>query len=354
LSEAEKRALAIADNKIPANAGWDREVLTAELAELMSLLPEGEIGLTGFEAPEIEQLIGDIEDTSGDPDQIPTIPGNPVTKRGDFWTLGKHVLGCGDALDPATLRALLRGETASVVTTDPPYNVRIRNVVGRGQVRHGEFAQASGELAPAEFTRFLESFFSNIADHLEDGAIVFASMDWRHCGEILAASKPVFGAPLNIVVWVKTNAGQGSFYRSQHEFVFVFKYGSGPHQNHVELGKHGRNRSNVWTYAGANTFRAGRMDDLAAHPTVKPVAMFVDAMRDCSRRGDIVLDPFVGSGTTILAAEQIGRRAYGLDIEPKYVDVSIRRWQQYTRRDAVHAATGKTFDELAAARKVRS
>jgi DNA modification methylase len=354
LSDSEKRALAIADNKIPANAGWDREALTAELAELASLLPEGDIGLTGFEPPEIDQLLADAEDTpNADPDQVPDIAVHAVSKLGDVWHLGNHTLACGDALDPATLRSLLKGTTAALVITDPPYNVKIRTVVGRGRMRHREFAQASGELAPAEFVQFLQTFLSNIAGHLEDGAIAFVCMDWRHCEEMLAASKPVFGAPLNIVVWVKTNAGQGSFYRSQHEFVFVFRNGNGPHQNHVELGRYGRNRSNVWNYAGTNTFRAGRMDDLAAHPTVKPVAMFADAMRDCSKRGETVLDPFAGSGTTILAAEQVGRHAVALDIDPLYVDVAIRRWQQYTRRDAVHVASGKTFDEIAAVRQVR-
>jgi DNA modification methylase len=354
LSQIDKRALAIADNKIPANAGWDRELLTGELAELLSLLPEGDIGLTGFEAPEIDQLLVDAQEAEADPDQIPDVSAHSVSKPGDVWTLGNHVLSCGDALDLPTLRALLKGETASLVITDPPYNVRIGKVVGRGRVRHGDFTQASGELTSAEFVTFLRAFLSNVAGHLEDGAIVFTCMDWRYCEEMLAAAKPVFGAPLNIVVWVKTNAGQGSFYRSQHEFIFVFRNGNAPHQNNIELGRHGRNRSNVWTYAGANSFRAGRMEDLTAHPTVKPVAMFADAMRDCSRRGDIVVDPFAGSGTTILAAEQVGRRAYALDIDPQYVDVSIRRWQRYTGRDAVNSASRKTFDEIAAELQVRS
>lgn len=352
LSETEKRALAIADNKIPSNAGWDRELLTAELAELLSLLPEGDIGLTGFEPPEIDQLLADAEETpAADPDQVPDLAAHAVTKPGEIWRLGNHILACGNALDPATLRALMKGTTASLVITDPPYNVKISTVVGRGQTRHREFEQASGELTPAKFVQFLQTFLSNVAGHLEDGAIAFVCIDWRHCGEMLAASKPLFGAPLNIVVWVKSNAGMGSFYRSQHEFVFVFRNGDGPHQNNVELGRYGRNRSNVWTYAGANTFRAGRMDDLAAHPTVKPVAMFADAMRDCSKRGEVVLDPFAGSGTTILAAEQVGRRAYALDIDPRYVDVSIRRWQQYSRRDAVHISSGETFDEIAVKRR---
>jgi DNA modification methylase len=175
-------------------------------------------------------------------------------------------------------------------------------------------------------------------------------MDWRHCGEILAAGEQVYSELKNLVVWVKTNAGQGTFYRSQHELIFVFKKGDPPHINNFELGQHGRSRSNVWTYAGVNTFRAGRLDDLASHPTVKPVALVADAMRDCSRRGDIVLDPFMGSGTTILAAERVGRRGYGLEIDPLYVDAAVRRWQAYTRRDAFLAGADTTFDKVTAAR----
>ena len=169
-------------------------------------------------------------------------------------------------------------------------------------------------------------------------------------GELLAAGSAVYSELKNIIVWVKTTPGQGSFYRSQHELIFAFKNGDAPHLNNFELGQRGRNRSNVWTYAGANTFRAGRMDDLAMHPTMKPVALVADAMRDCSRRGDIVLDPFIGSGTTIMAAERVGRRAYGIEIDPRYVDVAVRRWQAYTRRDAVLHGSGQTFEEIAAAR----
>jgi DNA modification methylase len=205
-------------------------------------------------------------------------------------------------------------------------------------------------MSPARYTRFLQASLSLAAKYSVDGAIHFVFIDWRHIGELLAAGAQVYSDPKNVVVWVKTNAGQGSFYRSQHELIFVYKAGDGPHINNVELGKHGRNRSNVWTYAGVNTFRAGRMDDLGLHPTVKPVALVADAMRDCSRRGDIVLDPFMGSGTTIMAAERVGRRAYGLEIDPLYVDAAVRRWQAFTKRDAILEATGKTFDELTAVR----
>jgi DNA modification methylase len=231
--------------------------------------------------------------------------------------------------------------------------VRIGATVGRGNTNHREFASASGEMSPAQFIDFLTKWMKLAAQFSEDGSIHYVCIDWRHLAEMLAAGNEVYSELKNVVVWAKTNAGQGSFYRSQHEFIFVFKNGDAPHQNHVELGKHGRNRSNVWTYAGVNTFRANRMDELSLHPTVKPVALVADAMRDCSRRGDIVLDPFMGSGTTILAAERIGRRAYGLEIDPLYVDVAVRRWQSFTKRDAILRATGQTFDEVAAGRPVR-
>lgn len=237
-----------------------------------------------------------------------------------------------------------------MVFADPPYNVRIASVQGQGKIKHREFASASGEMSSEEFAAFLGRAMSIAAQYSRGGSIHYVCMDWRHLGEALAAGKEVYTELKNLVVWTKTNAGQGSFYRSQHELILVFKNGVGPHQNNIELGRHGRSRSNVWTYAGVNTFRAGRMDELSIHPTVKPVGLVADAMRDCSRRGDIILDPFMGSGTTILAAERVGRRGYGLEIDPLYVDAAIRRWQDFTKRDAVLKATGQTFDEVVAAR----
>ena len=241
-------------------------------------------------------------------------------------------------------------DRAAMVFADPPYNVQVASVVGRGKIKHREFASASGEMSGAEFTGFLTSTLSLAARYSREGSIHYVCMDWRHLGEALAAGSEVYSELKNLVVWAKTNAGQGSLYRSQHELILVFKNGNGPHQNNIELGKHGRSRSNVWTYAGVNSFRAGRLDELTIHPTVKPVALVADAMRDCSRRGDIILDPFMGSGTTILAAERVGRRGYGMEIDPLYVDAAIRRWQDFTKRDVILKATGQTFDEVAAAR----
>jgi hypothetical protein len=228
--------------------------------------------------------------------------------------------------------------------------VLINSVVGRGKTRHREFALASGEMTRSQFTDFLTSVVRFLVAHTTDGSVHYISMDWRHHQELAAAGRAVYDELLNIVVWVKSNAGQGSFYRSQHELIFVYRNGTTPHRNNVELGRHGRNRSNVWRYAGVNTFRAGRMDDLAVHPTVKPVAMVADAIRDCTKRGDIVIDAFMGSGTTILAAERVGRRAFGIEIDPLYVDVAVRRWQAFTGQDAILEATGQTFDEVAASR----
>jgi DNA modification methylase len=351
LSDAEKRALAIADNKIAANAGWDRSTLAAELGELATLLPEIslDISITGFDAAEIDALATDFADPERDPaEEIPAVSeAEPVAQAGDLWKLGEHRLLCGDACDKATLQTLMGDDQASMVFADPPYNVRIAATVGRGRTKHREFAAASGEMSRAQFVAFLGRWMKLAIAHSANGSVHFVCIDWRHLGEMLSAGGEVYHELKNIVVWVKTNAGQGSFYRSQHEFILVFKNGDAPHRNNVELGKHGRNRSNVWTYAGVNSFRAGRMDELSVHPTVKPVGLVADAIRDCSRRGEIVLDPFMGSGTTILAAERVGRRGYGLEIDPLYVDVAVGRWQSFTGRDAILTATGQTFDEVA-------
>jgi DNA modification methylase len=234
--------------------------------------------------------------------------------------------------------------------SDPPYNVKVSRVVGRGARKHREFRMASGEMPPEVFRRFLAEALGNAARFSHDGAVHYTCIDWRHVEELIATVREIYGEFLNLITWVKANAGQGSFYRSQHELIVVSRVGSAPHLNNVELGRHGRNRSNVWHYAGANSFHAGRLDDLSSHPTVKPVAMIADAIKDCTRRGDVVLDPFCGSGATILAAERVGRRGYGIEIDPLYVDLAIRRWQAFTGRDAVLASTEQTFEETLEAR----
>jgi DNA modification methylase len=352
LSPARQRALAIADNKIAENGGWDRERLAIEIPELTGLLEaEGlDVSILGFAAVEIDQLLTDFEDNSADPeDDIDPqwLKPRAISKPGDLWVFGNHKLLCGDARSADDVARLMENRRSDAAFLDPPYNVRIGSVVGRGRTKHSEFAHASGELSSAEYVGFLRGSLHAAVSVSREGAVHFVCIDWRHISELFAAGKPVYGDPINVAVWVKSNAGQGSFYRSQHEFVGVFRVGEAPHLNNIELGRHGRSRSNVWHYAGVNSFRAGRMEELRAHPTAKPVALIADAIKDCTRRGDTILDTFAGSGSSIMAAERVGRHARALEIEPRFVDVAIRRWQAFTGCDAYHAATGLSFDEIA-------
>jgi DNA modification methylase len=315
---------------------------------------EGEgldVSILGFEAIEIDQLVTDFEENGADPeDSIDPKwwQDRVVSKPGDLWLLGPHKLLCGDARSAADIAHLMAHCRADVAILDPPCNPRIGGVVGRGRTKHAEFAIASGEMTPAEYARFLGIALNAAASVSRDGALHYVCTDWRHIAELMAAAKPVYGDTINIVVWVKSNAGQGSFYRSQHEFIGVFRVGQAPHVNNVELGRHGRSRSNVWHYAGVNSFRAGRMEELRSHPSAKPVALVADAIKDCTRRGDVVLDTFSGLGTTIMAAERVGRQARALEIAPRHVDVAIRRWHAFTGRDARHAESGLSFDGIAA------
>jgi DNA modification methylase len=350
LSEADKRAYILADNKLAEKAGWDKQLLAIELQGLIDL--DVEIELTGFDMAEIDLILEDASEangaSSGPEDDVPQYTSSPaVTQAGDLWVLGNHRLLCGDARDQAAYDCLLEGAKAEFVFTDPPYNVVVDgNVCGLGRVRHREFAMGSGEMSEAEFTAFLQTVFDRLADNTVAGSIHDICMDWRHMGEMLAAGRKVYSELKNLCVWNKSNAGMGSFYRSKHELVFVWKSGTVAHINNFELGQHGRNRTNVWDYAGVNSMRAGRLDELAMHPTVKPVAMVADAIKDCSRRGSLVLDPFCGSGTILIAAERTGRKARALEIDPPYVDVAVRRWQTYTGKSAVLAGSGETFESI--------
>jgi DNA modification methylase len=355
LSDELVRAFVLADNKFSDRAGWNREILAAELGELSILLPkiDLDISLTGFELGEIDVLLADLgEDRPGPEDWLPAQAGPAVTCREDVWLLRQHRIGCGDARDASLYDRLMKGVSAAAVIADPPYNVRVLgHVQGRGRVRHGEFAFASGEMDDEEFRLFLSTALGHAARVSRDGALQYVFMDWRHIDSLVSVGRKIYAVMLNLVVWNKTNSGQGSFYRSAHELIGVFRVGPAPHQNNVELGRHGRNRSNVWTYAGVNSFGAGRNEALAMHPTVKPVAMIAEAMRDCTSKGDIVLDPFLGSGTTLIAAEKVGRRCFGIEYEPGFVDCAVRRWQAYSAADAILEGDGRTFDEISAARE---
>ena len=339
MTPAQKRAYVIADNKLALNAGWDEDLLAEELKTLLLTDDLGfDIGATGFSIPEIDSLVdGLTPEEPGDPEDnwVPETDGPPRCRPGDVWRLGAHRLVCGDALDPAVVALLMDGERPRMVFSDPPYNVRIDgNVGGSGRIRHREFAMASGEMSTTEFTGFLRTSFANMANVSLDGAIHFLCMDWRHMGEMLAAGHAVYDELKNMIVWVKDNGGMGTFYRSRHELVFAFKKGTAAHVNTFELGQHGRYRTNVWQYRGVNTRRAGRLEELTLHPTVKPVRMIADAIRDVSGRGEIVLDLFGGSGSTLIAAQKTGRRGFLCELDPIYCDRILARWEACARDEA--------------------
>jgi len=353
LSEAQKRAYILADNRLAELAGWDKEILAIELQNLLDTDIDFEITDIGFETAEIDLILGS-GDESGDIDPaddiLPALEEETITKPGDLWLIGPHRLLCGDALASSSYAALMAGELAQMVFTDPPYNVPIAgHVSGLGKIQHSEFAMASGEMSEAEFTRFLSTVFRNMAEASVDGSIHFICMDWRHLLELLRAGRIAYSEFKNLCVWAKSCGGMGALYRSQHELVAVFKNGTAAHVNNVELGRYGRNRTNVWNYAGMNSFQADRDEKLAMHPTVKPVAMIADAILDCSRRREIVLDPFAGSGSTIIAAQRTGRRCYAMELDPRYVDVTLRRLRSVTGLEPVHAVTGQEFSRCDAA-----
>lgn len=346
---AQVRAYRLADNRLAELASWDEEMLAIELAAVLEF-DDVPVEILGWETAEIDVILdGAAEPEKADPaDEQVAPPSNPVARAGDLWMLGAHRLYCGSSLDAESWSTLLGGETAAMAFTDPPYNVPVSgHVSGLGKVSHAEFAMASGEMTKAEFTGFLTTFIAQMLPHLKDGAVIDLCMDWRHMGELLASIDANGLSLLNLCAWNKTNGGMGSLYRSKHELVFIAKHGKKPHTNNVALGKHGRYRTNVWDYAGVNSFGKGRMGDLHDHPTVKPVALVADTIRDVTHPGEIVLDAFMGSGTTILAAERTRRRGFGIEIAPGYVDVAIRRWQAMTGEEAVLASTGQTFAEIA-------
>lgn len=352
MSEAQKRAYIIADNRLAEKAGWDEDLLAIEFQFLTEHIPDFDVEITGFDTGEIDVLLMGEQPVEEEAVELPDPEAPVISRKGDLWSIGKHRILCGNALDPRDWHTLLENKKAEMVFIDPPYNVPIAgHVSGLGKVQHREFAMASGEMSREDFTGFLRDVFRQLAENSIDGAIHYVCMDWRHMGEILEASGGVYDELKNLCVWAKTNAGMGSFYRSQHELVFAFKSGNAKHINNFGLGEQGRHRSNLWTYAGANTFRAGRMEDLEAHPTVKPLQMVSDAILDCSKRAGLVVDCFAGSGTTLLAAARTGRCGAGMEIDPAYVDLIVRRLEKETGEAAV---LGDTFDSFAETEKQRN
>jgi DNA modification methylase len=349
LTESQRMAFLIADNRLTENSSWNERMLGEQLQILSELKLDFDLEAIGFEVPEIDLLIDGLNTVpEADPDdRLPEISGSAVSVLGDLWQLGKHRVLCGNSLVAASYERLMHGAKSDLVITDPPYNVVIDgHATGLGKIHHREFGMASGEMSAAEFTDFLRKAMHAARAHSIAGSLAYYFMDWRHMTEILSAGLEVYTELLNLCVWAKSNGGMGSFYRSAHELVFLFKNGTGSHRNNVQLGKFGRYRTNVWNYPGANSFSRSDSEGnlLALHPTPKPVALIADAIKDCTARGDLILDPFLGSGTAVIAAERSGRSCYGLELDPLYVDTIIRRWQRQTKLEAVHVESGETFN----------
>lgn len=352
LSQAQVRALRIADNRLTELSTWDEAALKAEFAILSDLDLTFDLNITGFEAPEIDLLLsGPDQEAAEEAPPAPPRSEDAVSRAGDIWCIGEHRLLCGDIRDRAALKQFFAGAQAQMVFTDPPYNVRIKGFAGgKGRIKHREFAHASGEMSDEAFGGFLRETLAATASVCVDGALAFVFMDWRHVDDAIAAGQAAFGPLINLAVWVKTNPGMGSFYRSGHELIPIFRVGLGKAINNIELGKFGRNRSNVWTYPSVNTFARHRAKELKLHPTPKPVALIADAIRDASHRGGIIFDGFAGSGATLVAAQRTGRIGYGVEIDPAYCDVVATRLAQEEGLPATLLATGETFAMVAAER----
>lgn len=331
MTQSQKRAYVLAGNQLALNACWDEDLLAKELADLAAIDLDFDLQLTGFSLAEIDTIfeIGDPE-VNYDPslDHLPKACDARVSV-GDIWELGAHRLVCGDSLDEHVVAELMSNERATMIFTDPPYNVPIDgHVSGKGSNKHREFAMASGEMSHDEFVQFLSRSFANLTRFAKEGSIHFICMDWRHISEVSLAADGIYAELKNLIVWAKESGGMGTFYRSRHELIFAFKLGKEAHLNNFELGQYGRYRTNVWQYPGASG------EDLKLHPTVKPAQMIADAMRDVSGRGDIVLDLFGGSGSTLIAAEQTGRRSRMCEIDPLYCDIILARYEAFSKDEA--------------------
>jgi len=347
LSPAQIRAFRLADNRLADLGEWDQDTLALELQDLIEL--DYDLDITGFEPPEVDVIIDGALGGGADAaaNDIPKPDKTIVSKLGDTWLLDEHRVVCGDARDSASYDALMQGRRAQLTVTDAPYGIPIAgNVSGLGKIKHDDFVMGAGEMSEAELEAFFHETAACAVRHAEDGSLGYWFIDWRNLHILERVLRRLYARHMNTCVWAKTNAGMGSFYRSQHEFVLVFKNGTRPHVNNIQLGKYGRSRSNVWTYAGCNTPSKDRRADLALHPTVKPAEMIADAIKDSSKRGGLILDPFLGSGTTVIACEMTGRICAGLELDPKYVDVIVRRWEAFTGGAAVHSETGLTFTEM--------
>lgn len=351
LSPAQKRAYVIADNRLAELAGWDRDILALEFQNLADLDLDFSITDIGFETVEIDLLLSDFAKGGKESAEVVHLPsaGPAITQPGDLWLVGEHRIVCGDARDAVSYQTLMQGEHANMVFADPPYNLPITGyVAGRGKTKHNEFQMASGEMSKSEFVEFLGEAFQQVVGASRDGSIHFICMDWRHIAELLHVGSDVYTELKNLCVWVKPKGGMGSLYRSQHELVAVFKQGTAPHINSIDLGRHGRYRTNVWEYGDALVDDAKPDGRSRVHPTIKPTAMVSDAIMDCSKRGQIILDPFAGAGTTIVAAQRTGRKCYAIEISPEFVDAALKRARTAIGAEPICARSGRTFASLEA------
>ncbi len=346
LTARDLRLLRLTLNRLGEKGSWELSELTAELANLT--IEGASTAITGFDDAFVDTLLADPLEL-GELGELEPEPGRPaIAQVGDIFVCGPHRVACGDTKDARLLARLMGERQARIVLTDQPFNVKIAGHVTRGP--HREFAEASGEMSEAGFARFNEGWIGGAIHHLVDGGILGTFIDWRGLGSVMSAALKLDLTQINLIVWGKTNAGMGSLYRSHHELLPLFKKGHQPHVNNVELGRKGRWRSNLWTYPGASSIGSDARRGLKDHPTVKPVAMLEDALRDLTNRGDVVLDPFLGSGSTLIAAEKIKRVCYGVEIDPLYVDVIVRRYEKVTGKRAVLEETGETYAELEARR----
>ena len=351
LDQRERDLLRIASNRLGEKGTWALDELQIVFEQLV--LDEAPIEVSGFDLVEIDGILSEAEPAAAEEGPlVPDLTHAAIARHGDIFLLGPHRVICGDALDAKSLYRLMAGSDVKMVLTDEPYNVQVAGNVTRGD--HREFAMASGEMSDEQFLAFNECWIRNVLGYLVEGGVLATFIDWRGLATVTNAARGLGLSQINLVVWGKTNAAMGSLYRSQHELLPIFKKGISRNTNNVKLGKTGRSRSNLWTYAGASSMGSDARRGLEHHPTVKPVAMLSDAMLDMSDRGDVVLDPFLGSGSTLIAAEKTGRVCRGIELDPLYVDLIVRRYQEVTGMPAVLEETRESFADLTTRRALEA
>ena len=336
----------VAIDQLQSRGSWDPGGLEEWVRLFEQDIEDFDHAMLGFDSGELDKVLGIANRIGGEEAAIPSVTSIAITERGSIWQLGHHRLMVGDATSLEDVRLLMAGRQADAAITDPPYGCPVDGFVAK-KGKHRDFIEGAGDKSAEELAEFFSAFARNLSDVLRPGALVFTFIDWRSLHLLQLACEPIFGRLVQLVCWVKDRGGMGGLYRSQHELVLVYRHAHGKHVNAVQLGKHGRNRSNVWSHPCAASSRGGREGDmLKHHPTPKPVEMIADAILDCTHVGDAIVDPFLGSGTSLIAAERTDRVCHGLELDPRYADVAIRRWQNWTGADAVRENDGRTFNEI--------